>query len=196
MFQQAFKIFGKHSFQHAIFYNNNKSLRFELAEGGTRTSRFISALEKSMKITKTLFHESKVLSVCLAFPGNNYLTNLSVFRNLSDLEIKIPSKSDKYNEWIEDDEWNRNYIFYSIKPHEIEKYLFGKLGAELGVSPSFWFDLYIFDTDLGVLVHPYDDRGMDVVGPNQNLIKSLYDQYSSLLLNHDKEIMDNWFDTN
>ncbi|WP_425147567.1 DUF3885 domain-containing protein [Deinococcus sp.] len=33
------------------------------------------------------------------------------------------------------------------------------------------------DTQLGTLAHPYDDRGLDVTGPNIILLTSLYNSF-------------------
>jgi hypothetical protein len=185
MIEQAFNAFGKNSFQNAIFYSNEHSLRFELSEGESYVNMFTSALNKSTQVIEAIFEKSAEISICLAFPGDSYLSNLSVFKELKKLQIEIPKENFKLREWVEDDEWNRNYLFFSIKSSQLHKVLFGKLATELGVSPSFWFDLYIFDINLGVLVHPYDDRGMDVVGTNKPLLKRLYNRFNSMLLNYD-----------
>jgi hypothetical protein len=196
MIDQAFEVFGKNSFQNAIFYSNEQCLRFELSEGKEEDSyvkMFTSALNKSTEIIETIFENSETISICLAFPGDSYLSNFSVFKELKELQINIPKEHFNLREWIEDDEWNRNYLFFNINKSELHKFLFGKLGTELGIKPSFWFDLYIFDINLGVLVHPYDDRGMDVVGTNKFMIKRLYKKYHSYLLNYDINAMREWF---
>ena len=127
------------------------------------------------------------------FTEIKFLENYSVFKNLSDLQIKIPEKRFLKKEWVEDDEWNRNYLFFSLNKSELHKLLFGKLADELGIKPSFWFDLYIYDIELGVLVHPYDDRGMDVVGPNKFMINRIYTEFNTWLLDYDLEAMNRWF---
>ncbi|NQZ90958.1 MAG: DUF3885 domain-containing protein [Moritella sp.] len=196
MIEQAFQVFGKNSFQNAIFYSNQQCLRFELSEGSEEASyvkMFTSALNKSTQIIDTIFEKSEEISICFAFPGDSYLSNFSVFKELKELQIDIPKNNFKLREWVKDDEWNRNYLFFNINKSELHKIIFGKLGTELGIKPSFWFDLYIYDINLGVLVHPYDDRGMDVVGTNKFMIKRLYKQYHSSLLDYDVNVMREWF---
>jgi hypothetical protein len=193
MIEEAFNIFGKQSFQHAIFYSNDECLRFELSEGDSRTKMFMSALCKATEVIDIAFASSDNISICLAFPGNSYMSNLNVFRELKKLEIVIPKENFRLREWIEDDEWNRNYLFFSIGKSQLHKFLFGKLAAELGVAPSFWFDLYIFDTKLGLLANPYDDRGMDITGPNKSMLKRLYNDCNGQLLDYDMKKMRDWF---
>ena len=195
MIEQALEIFGKNSFQHAIFYSNEQCLRFGLSEESEQESyvrMFTSALQKSTQIIDTVFEKSDELSICLAFSGDGYLSNFSVFKYLKQLQIKIPEENYKFQEWDIDDESNRNYLFFKINKSELHKILFGKLGAELGIKPSFWFDVYIYDIELGVLAHPYDDRGMDIVGTNKVMIKNIYKKYHSWLLNYDLKIMREW----
>nr|WP_279564018.1 DUF3885 domain-containing protein [Pseudomonas koreensis] len=43
------------------------------------------------------------------------------------------------------------------------------------------------------MVFPYDDRGMDVVGPNKNLLLQLYRLHHTYLLDYDRHTMDTTF---
>ena len=117
MIEQAFQVFGKNSFQNAIFYSNQQCLRFELSEGSEEASyvkMFTSALNKSTQIIDTIFEKSEEISICFAFPGDSYLSNFSVFKELKELQIDIPKNNFKLREWVKDDEWNRNYLFFNI----------------------------------------------------------------------------------
>ncbi|MFA0040090.1 DUF3885 domain-containing protein [Vibrio chagasii] len=67
------------------------------------------------------------------------------------------------------------------------------MANELGIRPSYWLDVYIFDLELGVLAHPYDDRGMDLVGGNKFMLSRIYKQFNSWLLKYDISIMKQWF---
>jgi len=48
----------------------------------------------------------------------------------------------------------------------------------------------LFNVDLGIMMHPYDVRGMDVFGPNIDLLKMLYNKRNTWLLDYDRERMD------
>ncbi|GLX85331.1 hypothetical protein tloyanaT_15830 [Thalassotalea loyana] len=196
MIQQAFEKFGKNSFKHAIFYSNENCLRFELSAGSeykTYVSMFQASIERSTKLIETVFEKNDEISICIAFAGDSFLSSLSQFRELRNLEVKYPKTRQIYREWDEDDEWHRNYLFFNIKKSELHKFIFGKMANELGISPSYWFDIYIFDIELGVLAHPYDDRGMDLVGDNKFMLSRIYKQFNSWLLDYDIDIMKQWF---
>ncbi len=185
MIRQAFEKFGKKSFQHAIFYSNENSLRFELSEGAkydSHISMFITALERSTEVIETVFEKSDELSLCISFTGDSFVSNLSQFRELHNLGVKFPKTRYIFSEWDEEEEWYRNYVFFNIPKTELHKFLFGKMANELGIKPSYWFDVYIFDLELGVLAHPYDDRGMDLVGSNKFMLSKIYEQFNSWLL--------------
>lgn len=53
--------------------------------------------------------------------------------------------------------------------------------------------LYLFNLKKHVMVFPYDDRGMDVVGPNKNLLLQLYRLHHTYLLDYDRHTMDTTF---
>jgi Domain of unknown function (DUF3885) len=50
--------------------------------------------------------------------------------------------------------------------------------------------LYLFNLQSGLMVWPYDDRGLDVVGTNREVLTGLYVKHSRWLLEHDREKMD------
>jgi len=41
-----------------------------------------------------------------------------------------------------------------------------------------------------VMIFPYDDRGMDVVGPNTDLLLQLYRHHHAYLLDYNRPVMD------
>jgi hypothetical protein len=50
--------------------------------------------------------------------------------------------------------------------------------------------VYLFNIPEQIMVLPYDDRGMDVAGPNRPLLKELYEAFSHYLLDYDRAAMD------
>ena len=53
--------------------------------------------------------------------------------------------------------------------------------------------LMLFNLDLGIMINPYDDRGMDVLGPNRDLLKMIYNKRNDWLLDYDREQMDAYY---
>ena len=70
--------------------------------------------------------------------------------------------------------------------------LWTALARELGITPSTrWLSsIYIVDFTRRIAVHPYDDRGLDVIGPDRESLAPLYGQLSGWLLDYDRDAMD------
>lgn len=49
--------------------------------------------------------------------------------------------------------------------------------------------LMLFDLDSGIMINPYDVRGMDVFGPNHDLLAKLYRKRNDWLLDFDRDRM-------
>ena len=189
MIERAFQVFGKESFQNGIFYRQENCIRLGLSDDGVESKSYIKmftvALERATRIIELAFEKSEKVSICYAFPGDSMISNLSSFRDLKSMGLSIPNDYGIFREWVEDDEWNRNYLFFQINKSELHKCIFGVLGAELGIEPSCGFDLYLYDEQAGILVNPYDDRGLDIVGLTKEPIKRIYDAFPECHLKYD-----------
>ncbi|MTH64542.1 DUF3885 domain-containing protein, partial [Paracoccus shanxieyensis] len=49
---------------------------------------------------------------------------------------------------------------------------------------------YIIDRSRSVILHIYDDRGMDVAAGHPSALRPLYEKFNCWLLDHDREKMD------
>ena len=165
-------VFGQKALDHALFYENEGSLRFELSEGGSYAEMFIQAYTKASEILGAVFEEQKDAHACLGFYGEKtLLSNLSVFRDIRDCQITIPKSECEIWQGIEpEEELLRTYIAFPVQKDDIPKLLWSALAADLGVKPRANCDVYLFSIKQEVLVHPYDDRGMDVIGSNKKSI--------------------------
>ena len=72
------------------------------------------------------------ISICFSFLGNSYLSNFDNFKKLKELQILIPKNNHHYREWVEDDDWHRNYLFFEVEKTELQKILFGIFANEVG----------------------------------------------------------------
>ena len=187
------EVFGPKALDHALFYNHDDCLRFELSGNRPYINMFLQAYERASSIVQHLFQDVDRITVCLAFyGGETYLSCLSVFRSLKECEIRIPKSHSAWQE-LQEEDGRRTFICFEIEKSELPRFLWGTLANELGVRPRSQCDLYIFHAGLGVLAHPYDDRGMDVIGPNQEILKQAYRQFNEWLLDYDREYMDSCF---
>ncbi len=189
-------IFGDNALAHGLFYLHSPSLRIELSGDRPYLQMFLRAYERSKAIIDFGLGDLQTITVCLSFYGVKSLVgNLSVFRNLHKCGIAIPKTAEIWSvraERVFDEDWElmRNFICFDIKFIEVELFLWGTLANELGIRPRSGCSLYLFDFDRQILFHPYDDRGMDIIGSDLGLLHQIYLKFNDWLLDYDRQAMD------
>lgn len=184
--------FGTKAFDHGIFYLHEGSLRFELSVSGSPIEMFDRALNKAKSLCGEIFDEGAPIGVCLSFyGGRNFLSALSFFKELNDLGISIPKSSECWRvPDPEEDNFYRHFILYEAPYSSLISLLWGALAQDLGIRPRIKGDTYILSLNKPVLIHPYDDRGMDIICPESHQLTGLYQKYNSWLLDYDRDAMD------
>ncbi|MGB1009832.1 MAG: DUF3885 domain-containing protein [Thiolinea sp.] len=182
-------IFGEEAFEHGLFYVHDESLRFELSGGGeSYIESFQQAYTKALLILETTFRRSPDLRACISFYGGKTLvSNLSVFKGLSACEIGIPKNyCEAWRTAVEDEEdYYRHFITFPANRSLMRRLVWSATARDLGVRPSASCDVYLYSIKSEILAHPYDDRGMDIIGRNKALKQQLYQQYHDDLLRYD-----------
>jgi hypothetical protein len=177
--------FGEKALDHALFYNHQAGLRFELSEGNSYIEMFISAYKKAEKILESAFEGSEKIVICLAYYGEDtILENLSSLKGLEDCQITMndPESWEKYDS---ENESKRIYIAFTSSKAEIKNVLWGVLATELGITPQIGCTAYFIDFNNKIIASPYDDRGMDIIGSNKQWLQFLYTKHRRYLLEHD-----------
>jgi hypothetical protein len=119
--------------------------------------------------------------------------SLPVFRALRECGLRVEWPCEMWTEKPEDEYWSdaeRVFMAFRLGRDAMHRLLWGALAPSLGIRPELVCDVYLADLERGVLAHPYDDRGMDVIGPNQALLRDLYTRFNAYLLDHDRPRMD------
>jgi hypothetical protein len=192
-------VFGEKALEHGLFYLHSHSLRVELSGERPYIKMFLRAFERSKAIIGFGLGDLQTVTVCLSFYGSSPLVgNLSIFRNLCKCGITIPKTAEIWQnqeKHVHDEEWDliRTFICFDIKFGQIDLFLWGTLANELGIKPRSNCSLYLFDLDRQILFHPYDDRGMDIIGSNKALLEQIYTKFNQWLLDYDRAIMDKYF---
>ena len=196
---QIDQTFGGKAFQRPLFYTYPGGLRFELSEGGHYLNQFITALNKAIEVCSSAFVGAESITVYLKlFGGTNTLSILQKLRALKAVGL-FPSTEKEYwadsdPDWNGDDEYINSrwhYIAYSLPMDYLINALWCALSSDIGsIQPRVQASVYLFDLPKRVMVWPYDDRGMDIVGPNRDLLNDLYKKFSHYLLDYDRDAMD------
>jgi hypothetical protein len=188
-------VFGEHALEWALFYQNEPALRFELSDGGGWIEMFTRAYDRAREILAAAFAGTTSLTVILAHvcAGDDARARIPVLRALRDCGIPIPRPYETWAEPADEEGFRRVFLAFRCGPEWVNRLLWGVLATELGIHPSLPCRVYLADVERGILVFPYDDRGMDVIGPNHALLRDLHARFGPWLLEYDRERMDGFF---
>jgi Domain of unknown function (DUF3885) len=192
------QMFHGRAFMRPLFYAYPGGLRFELSEGGHVINQLMTAHRKALAICSDIFTENADLTVCLRvhLPRSRYLFYRRLLGELAAVGIKLPRSR---SVWVEDaagdnaeDEVGANSLCIAFSPAKdsLTRLLWCALSTDLGVvHPRQSCTVYLFHLSAGIVVLPYDDRGMDVVGPNAAMLAHLYRTHHARLNDYDRAVM-------
>lgn len=196
------RIFGGKAFARPLFYSYPGGLRFELSEAGGVIEKFLTAVRKSTEICSDIFHDDATLVACLrVYSGSNRFAHRPLIHALRSAGINIPAERSVWSEEIDPEEWfcEREPEYWVNMAFEapatlLQAFLWCALARDFAaIQPKPNCVLYLLNLKKHVMVFPYDDRGMDVVGPNKDLLSQLYRLHHTYLLNYDRHTMDTTF---
>ncbi|BBP70507.1 hypothetical protein PHLH6_25110 [Pseudomonas sp. Seg1] len=196
------RIFSGKAFARPLFYSVAQGLRFELAESGGMIERFLMALRKAEAVCGDVFTGHSELVVCLrTHSGSNRFAHRPSLQTLRTLGIDIPATRSLWDEPIDSEDWfDENQpeywlnIAFTVPAAQLQTFLWCALARDFAaIEPTLHCAVYLFNLTDRVMVFPYDDRGMDVVGPNKALLSDLYHRHNAWLLDYDRAAMDSAF---
>lgn len=190
------------AFARPLYYSYPGGLRFELSETGGIIEQFLTALRKSTTICGDIFSDAETFVVCLrTHSGSHGFMHRAKIQAFRSAGIDIPPERSVWSEEIDVEEWyceeEPEYwinIAFEAPIASLQALLWCALAKDFGViEPNPHVDVYLFNLPKQVMVFPYDDRGMDVVGPNAPLLSQLYKRHNQYLLDYDRSAMDATF---
>ena len=190
------RVFGPAALEWGLFYRNAPALRFELSDEGSYIQMFTRAYDRAREIVAAALPGTGELVIILSRPGGGgFLAHLSAFRALRDCGIRVPRAFESWSETT-GPEWEhepRGFLAFTGGREMLIPLLWGAVAADIGIRPRLRCEVYLADLARGILVHPYDDRGMDVVGPDHALLRDLHGRFDAWLQEHDRARMDGFF---
>ncbi|HEX8431701.1 MAG TPA: DUF3885 domain-containing protein [Longimicrobium sp.] len=196
--ERLYCTFGPRALDLGLFHANEPALRFELSSGATRIDEFARAFDRAREILGYLFRDSASLTVVLHRFDDGAGTARAVLRSARECGIPLLRPRCQWTEDYQDEHGAelRRFVSFRAEPASLTRLAWGALGADLGIRPALHASVTIADVERGILVHPYDDRGMDVIGPNRDLLAAAYSRFNGYLLDYDRERMRGFFDPN
>ncbi len=184
--------FSGRAFLRPLFYSCPDGLRFELSQGETAIVRFLSAHRKASEICADVFDGNDNLTVCLHcyHCDESRFSYRDVLRSLSDAGIRIPALREVWSTDRDDEGLSSIHLAFEAPVNRLPNLLWCALASDFGsIEPRPSCNVYLFNLEKNLLAFPYDDRGMDVVGPNRELLAMLYRKHGAYLLDHDMAAM-------
>jgi hypothetical protein len=180
--------FGERVFNRPLVHACPGGLRFELSEGGTAIRQVFVAMRKAEEVCESVFEGEESIGVCLRFSGpGGLLAAKACFRELKRAEIRIPRErclwTARASDEDEGDEVHAHHVAFHSPKGLLINFLWCAFAQDFAsLSPRPGFQVYLFSLGKRLWLWPYDDRGMDVVGPNCEALRSLRDRFQGYLL--------------
>lgn len=186
---------GAKAFLRPTFYCNPGGLRFELSKGGSAVEQFLTAHRKAHAICSEVFKTTQSFTVCLSTylykPALSFRDDL---RRLKRAGIRIPRTKEMWVSRSAEDEAALLHTAFVADRTLLDNFLWCALAVDLNIEPCPNLSaIRLINMEQAVLVHPYDDRGMDVVGSDRELLAQLYSKFKVDLLDYDRATMNATF---
>ena len=184
------------TYRHALFYNFPGGLRFELSEGSSPLDQVLSALRKASIVCDDVFAgEERILVHLEAWAPTSRFGLRPMLRELTVAGVPVPTVRDVWfdaEEPDEDDDEDLRLLCcaFEVPITKLQNLIWCAITTDLGsLRPRPRCRVYLLNLSKRLVVHPYDDRGMDVIGQNKSALSALYKRHGDLLLNYDIEVM-------
>lgn len=187
------------------FEQSPYSLRFEL--GGDFSNlhepvrRFTQAYDRARTVAEWVFRGTKRLTAVVMWieepSGLSGLPREIGITSLASVgfDTSQPTRSwEGLPPWLdgEDPETNRcHWAAFDLSScrSQSDILLWCSIADEMPVEPDAAVVSYLLDPDAGLLLHVYDDRGMDLTGLSAESVAPAYREFDRWLLDYDRERM-------
>lgn len=199
-------VFGLSELPHALFYNFDIGLRFELWDpvpriGGEDEAGFTRAFGRACQIAAALYQPSSNVTAAISYYDHPQAEvsfadlKMAGFDTSRLLAAGIIAQNDTQHIQEFGVDLYRNWqIAPEVSLQDIEILLRCSVAKDLAVRPSAcWLDIYLVDTARKTILQAYDHRGMDIVAMKFDDIAPLYTTFEHWLLDHDRQKMDTVF---
>ncbi|NHZ93768.1 DUF3885 domain-containing protein [Massilia sp. CCM 8733] len=187
-------------YRHALFYKLPGGLRFRMAEGGEHFACVLTAVRKATVVCEDVFAGTDTILVHLqSYATPNRFDLRLTLRQLEMAGVTLPRARDIWAEPAprdfpgDDDNWWANALF-ELPKSSLASLLWCAFATNMWeLRPNPHCQVYLINPATGLTVHPYDDRGMDVVGTSHEALRQIYSAHYAWLFEYDLDTMDRHF---
>jgi hypothetical protein len=186
-------------------------LRFELGGEIFRNvhepvPRFIQAFDRARAVADAVFRSSTALWAICGIPGEDH-PNIAArnrayskrFAALHSLGFKIPGSpttptwTAPHPHYVDDPE----IAEFSWRAFDLtgeralrDALIWNSIAYEMEIRPKSPIDSFLVDYEHGLMLHIYDDRGLDVFATDPMTVLSVYQEFNDWLLDYDRPRID------
>ena len=194
-FNNVLDTVGLTSLEQAVFYSAPIGIRFKI--GGEEDIYLYSGTDSC--ITNPAYVHNAVhraVSIYKALPAVPDLLCINIFRysedddcrqriqNISHL-AKLPQPLEKCNGSSIRLYWNLEQLDYDVITI-LREIVIGDIGG----NSDFVSSVFFVNSSIDILFHLYDDRGVDVVAADRDVLCPLYENFNDWILDYDREKID------
>jgi hypothetical protein len=159
----------------------------------------LTALRRATAICDDVFRgEERILVHLQGFTSASRFSFREMLRELRLAGIVISSARDVWVDRTDDDDddgaghWVN--CAFEVPVTKLQNLLWCAVATDFGsLRPNPHCRVYLLNSRKGIVCHPYDDRGMDVIGRQKSALAELYTRHGNLLLEYDLEVMHETF---
>lgn len=199
--QKELQLLGLSSITQPIFYNCKYGIRFEIGVGDiyekgiNHCNKYI---EKALQRAITIYNNGiKTPSLLMweTYPQSEedkkYFVNLFFERIIPIFPQEVFSQVIDVN----DETIKLTQLFWDLKKSiiPIDKVFREIILGDIGGLSEFVSSIYVFDVENHVILHLYDDRGLDIVAYDKATLIPIYHKLNKWILDYDRKQIDKMF---
>lgn len=199
--QEELELLGLNSLKHPIFYNCHYGIRFEIGVGDVynkdmtpRKEYVENALIRAMTIYNKGIKSPAILMWEVYPQSEEDKSNFNILFSRKIIPISPQEEFSLYMD-IDNDIVEQTRLYWDIKKSKVpmEKVFREIILGDLGGSEEFISSIYLFDIENHVMLHLYDDRGLDIVGYDKNTLIPIYQELNKWILDYYRKQIDKIF---
>ena len=185
------------------FQSSKYSLRFEL--GGEELGmdmpvpRFLRAFDRARQVARDLFQNSEtVVGIVVTWnaEGDLFSPVADSDAALTSAGFDLPSFREWETELYPEEEIEEERGRSRCRAYDLTQSAYGQdvllwcaIACEMPIQPAVPARSYLADLNRGIILHVYDDRGMDVTALEAEALLALYRERNDWLLDYDRDRM-------
>ncbi len=211
--KQEYRDFIRNNFQSLrlrkpLFYSYDFGLRFNLQIGEFNSEEyFLEVIKRATQIFETAFNESdKVFFIMMDYKHKRRKIRFSNFafkqiKNLQNSDIIFTKENRIYEPNDKLDIRNVAIVKTEVCSINYSQILTAIGNTDFGgrqprLEQNYYFsskELYFINIDKKLILHMYDDRGLDIIATNIETLRPIYSKHLNWLLDYDRESIEKQF---